>query len=147
MDWDYPMCIVSPQLYRGPQPRGQDLKRLQEGGLKAVINLRSESHESALVCQGLGLVYHHIPVEDWTTPTLEQVGDFLRLFQAPENYPALVHCYAGVGRTGVFSSCYRIGRGMSAEQAIALSDQETPWMGMSQTQRDYVREFELRVRR
>ncbi|MBI3927755.1 MAG: dual specificity protein phosphatase family protein [Armatimonadetes bacterium] len=146
MSWEFPMCMVSPHLYRSPQPRGEDLQEMIRGGLRSVINLRSESYESKLLCQGLGLRYHHIAVDDWTVPSFEQVDEFLKLLEDPENCPALVHCYAGVGRTGTFVSCYRVYRGMAAEQAIGLSDQETPWMGMSQVQRDYIRQFEMRLR-
>ncbi len=140
------MHIVSPSLYRGPQPSGEDLKHLKEGGLRSVINLRAESQESALICMGLGLRYYHIPVEDWTIPTADQIEEFLRILDDPANCPALVHCYAGVGRTGLFVSCYRVKMGMSAREAIAQSDRETPWMGMSEEQREFVRNFELFVR-
>ena len=54
---------------------------------------------------------------DWTTPDRSQVEDFLGIFaEKPGQY--LVHCLGGVGRTGVFVSCYRIAQGMEPASAI-----------------------------
>lgn len=135
---------VSPDLFRGPQPDLRVLQMLAEAGLRTVVNLRSESDHSRDLCERLWLGYHRIPVEDWTAPSLEQVEEFLGLVDEPGRGPILVHCLGGVGRTGVFVSCYRVRRGMTAEQALALSDVETPWMGMNVQQREFVRAFERR---
>ena len=51
-----------------------------------------------------------------------------------------------MGRTGLFVSCWRIRMGMPVEQALRLSDQETPHLGMSQLQRDWLRAFRPRPR-
>lgn len=134
---------VSPVLYRGPQPDVRILQMLAEAGVRLVVNLRSESDQTRDLCERLWLEYRHIPVDDWTTPEPEQVQEFLELLEEPARGPVLVHCLGGVGRTGVFVSCYRIVHGMSAQDALALSDMETPWMGMNHAQREFVREFEL----
>lgn len=144
--WEFPLHIVSSRLYRSPQPTYEDLARLKEGGLRTVVNLRGEGQESYFFCKQLQLNYHYIPVVDWAIPTFEQIDEFIELLAQEERCPALVHCLAGVGRTGVFVSCYRISQGMSALNAMALSDQETPWMGMSENQREFLKEFEARLR-
>jgi protein tyrosine phosphatase (PTP) superfamily phosphohydrolase (DUF442 family) len=133
--------LAGPGLYRGPQPRAEDLQALQSRGLRSVVNLREESDESLYYCRHLGLAYHGIPVVDWTVPETAQVEEFLALMQHLPNRPLLVHCWGGVGRTGLFVSCWRIRMGMGAEEAIRLSDMETPHQGMSQIQRDWIRAF------
>lgn len=142
----FPVLMVSPQLYRSPQPNPDDLASLKEKGLKMVVNLREESQASEDHCKIVGLDYLYLSVVDWDLPSINQVMEFLDLFkEGSDKPPVLVHCLAGVGRTGIMVSCYRIARKMSAQQAIALSDQETPHMGMSERQRSFLHEFELMV--
>ncbi len=139
----FPVLTVSPSLYRSPQPRAEDLESLKKNGLKTIINLREESAESEFLAKELGLNYRYFSIVDWTTPTFEQVEEFLEIVDDSAQTPALVHCLAGVGRTGIMVSCYRISLGMPAREAIALSDLETPEIGMSQAQKDFVQDFEV----
>lgn len=133
---------ISRHVFRGPQPGYNDLVRLQQQGLKAVFNLRDESVESRALALSLGLNYHHIRVRDWHHPTESQVEEFLELLFSPGWAPALVHCWGGVGRTGIFVSCYRIRHhGWEVEQALSKSDEETPHLIMSELQRDWLRQW------
>lgn len=133
---------ISEHLFRGPQPGYNDLVRLQKKGLKAVFNLRDESVETRALALSLGLNYHHIRVRDWHHPTAEQVEEFLELLLSPGWSPALVHCWGGVGRTGIFVSCYRIRyHGWDCERALSQSDEETPHLIMSELQRDWLRRW------
>ncbi len=130
---------VTERLWRGPQPDYGELIKLQEQGLTAVVNLRDESEESKSLCQRLGLGYHFFPIVDWTTPNPRQVESFLELFERYPEERYLVHCWGGVGRTGVFVCCYRISMGlMNARDAIDLSDEETPHLQMNAIQRQFV---------
>lgn len=124
---------VDPWLYRSPQPRAESLQEIRR-----VVNLRQESQLSQALCQQLGLSYISIPVPDQQTPQLDQVLQFLRLFQEPQT--TLVHCFAGQGRTGLFVACYRIWRGIDVESAIAITDREVGSRGMRPHQRDWVRQ-------
>lgn len=137
---------VSPKVYRGPQPYFEDLERLQAQGLALVVNLRAESTDSEIFCRQLGIDYRHIPVEDWGVPEELQVHEFLSLTQAAPAPKTLVHCFQGIGRTGIFVTCYRVRLGMDLEEAIETSDQETPGVVMSGQQRDWLRAFAPRFR-
>ncbi|GMU56374.1 MAG: hypothetical protein AMXMBFR33_55200 [Candidatus Xenobia bacterium] len=132
---------VSPELMRGPQPQEEDLRDLMAVGLGGVVNLRLESEHSRELCQQLGLRYHYFPVRDWTCPEQRQIEEFLSLFEESPSGPLLVHCMGGVGRTGVFVSCYRVARGMDPGQAIRLSHTEVSWMSMNDEQMQFVVAF------
>lgn len=135
---DFPVLLAGAGLFRSPQPSLEHLHHLKEQGLRGVVNLREESDESRWYCERAGLAYHHIAVGDWTVPTDEQVERFLALMEDPAHTPLLVHCWGGVGRTGLFVSCWRIHKGMRVEDAIRLSDMETPHMGMNHLQREWL---------
>ncbi len=139
-----PVLQVSARLLRSPQPDFEDLLRLKEQGLKAVINLREEAVESEFFARQCGLNYLHLPVVDWDLPSQEQMSQFLDFLQNDLNCPALVHCAAGVGRTGTFVACYRIANGMAPEEAVRLSNSESPLVGviMNMPQQEFVRKYQ-----
>lgn len=140
----FPVLQVSERLLRSPQPDFEDLLRLKSQGLKAVVNLREEAVESEFFALQCGVRYLHIPVVDWTQPTPQQVHQFLEFLKDDSNCPALVHCAAGVGRTGTFVACYRVAGGMSVEEALRLTNSESPLSGvtMNAPQQAFVKKFQ-----
>lgn len=138
-----PVLQVSKDLYRSPQPDFEDLLRLKAQGIRSLVNLREEATESEFFAKQSGMNYLHIPVVDWQLPTPDQVEQFLDFMSTEENRPALIHCAAGVGRTGTFVACYRIKQGMPVEDAVRLSNSESPLQGvtMNGIQQDFARKY------
>ncbi|MCW5871649.1 MAG: dual specificity protein phosphatase family protein [Candidatus Eremiobacteraeota bacterium] len=134
-----PLTRIDGQLWRGPQPDLETLRTLQRQGLNTVFNLRPECHDSAGLCRQLGLTYHYLPVQDMSVPELPQVYGFLEQFADPRTV-ALVHCFAGQGRTGLFTAAYRVFRGYTPEQAIWETNQETGRKGMRPCQNRWILE-------
>ena len=53
-----------------------------------------------------GVHYYNLPTDQ--IPQDSTVQKFLTIMDNPENYPVLIHCHHGVGRSRLFSSIYRI---------------------------------------
>lgn len=53
-----------------------------------------------------GLHYYNLPTDQIPQDSTVQI--FLKIMDDPENYPVLIHCHHGVGRSRLFSSIYRI---------------------------------------
>lgn len=50
--------------------------------------------------------YFNLPTDQ--VPQDSTVKKFLKIMDDPKNYPVLIHCHHGVGRSRLFSSIYRI---------------------------------------
>ena len=97
---------VSDTLYRGAQPDEAGMRRLQEMGVKTVINLRS-AHSDQDEIEGTTLTLVEIP---WfpTKVRDEDVEAALRILIDPERQPVFWHCKHGADRTGLINAVYRI---------------------------------------
>jgi protein tyrosine phosphatase (PTP) superfamily phosphohydrolase (DUF442 family) len=95
---------VNEQFCTGGQPRLEHLEQLKKEGVKAIINLRQPSEhraaEEEAKAKELGLRYFNIPVV-FADPKEEQVTEFLKITDDPENRPAFIHCTAAI-RVGAF---------------------------------------------
>jgi protein-tyrosine phosphatase len=71
---------------------------------------------------GINPAYHHFPIRDHTTPSAETMTAILdTIDEAIENGSCVyVHCWGGVGRTGMVVGCYLVRHGNTNEQALAL---------------------------
>jgi len=101
---------VNEQFCTGGQPRLEHLAKLKSDGVKAVINLRQPSEhrapEEEAEVKKLGLRYFNIPVV-YAEPKDEQVDEFLKITDDPENRPAFIHCTAAI-RVGAFWMIRRV---------------------------------------
>ena len=79
----------------------RDLTTLYKEGIRAVVNLRVPPYPQDWTNPGLKIT--HIPVEDMSIPTENQVTEFLITVQYhfERGEPVYLHCTAGCGRSGV----------------------------------------------
>jgi len=110
-------------LYRSGQLSPEGLEQVvRERGVKTVISLRAardedDPHPDAWeegFCAARGLNHYRIVPRVWGpdkrgyTPADENVRQFLAVMDRPENHPVLVHCFAGIHRTGTLVAIFRM---------------------------------------
>jgi tyrosine-protein phosphatase SIW14 len=114
---------VSEQLFRGAQPRLDDLSELKKLGVTTILSLRSESSHTRTErarAESLGMRFISIPVGGFANPTSEQLAQFFSLLRQSPNEKFFVHCMRGEDRTGVFVAAYRVAfEHWTANQALS----------------------------
>ena len=121
-------------LYRSGQMTITGLKAaVHERGIKTVITLRDSASANEPppdlseenYCLAEGLNYVRISPRSWWSPDGSipaEIGvrRFLEVMDNADNFPVLVHCFAGIHRTGAFCAIYRMEYDRwSNEEAIA----------------------------
>lgn len=115
--------VKSGVLYRSGQLSGAGLERLiHDHGIRTVVSLRdaefpgaqAPDESEAELCEGLDIRHVRItprswwPDKDGNAPAEQGIQTFLDVMDDPSNYPVLVHCFAGVHRTGAMIAVYRM---------------------------------------
>ncbi|HEX3253698.1 MAG TPA: PQQ-binding-like beta-propeller repeat protein [Pyrinomonadaceae bacterium] len=116
---------VNKDFCTGGQPKLEHLEKLKAEGVKSIINLRQPSEhraaEEEAKAKELGLRYFNIPVA-YGNPNEEQVAEFLKLTDDPDNRPIFIHCTAAI-RVGAFWMIRRVLRdGWKIEDAEAEAE-------------------------
>jgi len=116
-----------------PETTRRRMDAFLEAGVNTFIDL-TQSHElppyeSILKEQaqihGVNASYHNFPIRDHTTPSAETMTDILNTIdKAIKNGGCVyVHCWGGVGRTGMVVGCYLVRHGSTNEHALSQVNQ------------------------
>jgi protein tyrosine/serine phosphatase len=109
-------------LYRSGQPTLHALKHvIRDYGIKTVITLRDGPYPGATppdateeaYCRAQDINYVRISPtrwgsEDGSVPAEDGVRRFLEVMRDPDRQPVLIHCFAGIHRSGIFVAIYRM---------------------------------------
>ena len=116
--------------------------RYAEEGDEAPPDVEEEEY-----CRAHGIRYHRIRPRRWSSPdgvpAETMVREFLEVATDPANQPVLVHCFAGMHRTGSCVAVFRMAHcGWSPEEAM----REMYQCGYTNLEREwdvstYVREY------
>ena len=168
-DTDKRLRIVHPgRVYRSGQMTADGFAdAVNRFGIRTVINVQDDYpdpdidvhfwgrrtvKESAL-CRDFGVRYIHL------APTLisrrlipakrpPAIDELLAILDDEANYPVLIHCHAGLHRTGILTAVYRMEyEGWSADEAFREMKAQGfgPWVCTSAN--DYVTQYVLSYRR
>lgn len=145
------------RLYVMPCPKvitvEQDLARLRAFGVDKIISLLESqeadmlgvAHENVL-CERLGIDFEMFPIPDHKIPTnppqfRQLINTLHQELQNGRNIA--VHCFAGIGRTGVLAGGLLIKDGMTAAAATEfLSDVRGCHVPQTHSQSNYLIDFE-----
>lgn len=118
----YATWLIKGRLLASSQPQSlDDLFEARKMGVSVVLSLDSHPEERDW-CRRLGLRFKEIALEDFEPPSVKKLGeavDFIHRYMVGQKRSVMVHCYAGLGRTGTVSACF-IGSlfGLDADEAI-----------------------------
>ena len=124
-----------------------EVKWVIDQGVKSIVTIREEPLDESWIKD---VNYLHILSNDMSVPEFDDLiyaVDFIHR-RITNNEPVLVHCLAGMGRTGVILACYLIKyQKMSASEATEKIREERPGSIQSYPQEEIIFRFEKSLNR
>ena len=96
----------------------EEVTWLHEQGVKSIVTIREEPLDKNWI---ENMKYLHVLSDDMGVPSFDDLVNSIEFIRERirNNEPVLIHCLAGMGRTGTLLACYLIKyEKMSAENAI-----------------------------
>ena len=125
----------------------EEVKWLLEQGVKSIVTVREEPLDESWIKD---VNYLHVLSNDMGVPEFDDLVhavDFIHR-RVTNNEPVLVHCLAGMGRTGTVLACYLVKyQNMSADEATQKVREERSGSIQSYPQEEVIFRFEKSLRR
>ena len=129
----------------------KDMESLKQQGIQAIVTLTehpltSQKGITPADIDKLELVIYHAPIIDQKAPDAQIVHETARFINAmkAQQKPVLLHCQAGVGRTGTMLHAYFLTQGMSLEAAKQIVKEYRPtsqYLMLSDAQKEFLEAF------
>src|SRR5262249_53231389 len=136
--------IDRPRLAAMARPDSlEELLWLRQNGIELVLSLTEDPLRRDWVADA-SLLALHVPVPDMGAPTPDQLETCVSAIRRAHDRDmgVVVHCAAGLGRTGVIVASYFVAGGMTAADAVDRVRELRPGSIETDEQVDAVTEFE-----
>jgi atypical dual specificity phosphatase len=120
----------------------EEINWIRKQGVKSIITMTEDGLPLAWVDD---IKYLHVPTEDFTAPDIEKINEAVDYIheRIKSGEPVMVHCAAGIGRTGTILASYLIKyQKLTAREAIEKVRDERPGSIQSTSQEIAVSQFE-----
>jgi atypical dual specificity phosphatase len=120
----------------------EEMNWIRSQGVKSIITMTEDSLPNSWLEK---IEYLHVPTEDLTAPDLEKIDSAVDYIneRIRNKEPVMVHCAAGIGRTGTILASYLIKyQKMTAKDAIEKLRNERPGSVQSEMQEMAVSMYE-----
>lgn len=142
------MSWVTEQLAVGGRVHPDDIRRLAETGVGAVVDTRSEHQDDAAAMRVQGIELLTLPARDTFPLTTDQLLDGATWVneQIAAGRRVLIHCEHGVGRSVLLTAAVLVQQGMHAHQAITLIQRRRWQAAPNHRQMRRLQQFECAMR-
>jgi atypical dual specificity phosphatase len=137
--------LIPEKLAKSYIPDSADLLEWRGAGIQSVVNLLEDYYDD-VTQQELrhGFTVLHSPIPDMCAPPVDQLQLIVRWIDGEigAGRKVMVHCFAGIGRTGTILAAYLMHTGMPMPDALRniLSVGSEP---QTKEQRDILEEFAI----
>jgi atypical dual specificity phosphatase len=140
--WD----IIDEQMLLGGALMFDDLERLRQLGVGAVVNLCAERQDNPSRLRRVEMDYLWLPVADTKAPTVDQILQGLAWVEqrVQTGRKVYIHCAAGMGRSVTLLACWYLYAGsMNVSQVLAFVKKRRPQTSLTRQQVRRIQEIAI----
>ncbi len=118
----------------GMPTTSSEIDWVRKQGIKSIVTMTEQSLPESWVKD---IKYLHVPTADLSAPDMDKIDQAVEFIheRLQNKEPVMVHCAAGIGRTGTILACYLVKyHKVSAKDAIEKVRKERPGSIQSESQ-------------
>ena len=131
---------INEQIAVGSVFTDEDIPRLKNKGIDAIVDVRSEDSDNEELIKKSGMQFLHIAVDDRYCPTFEQLKEIFDFIEPilDGGKRVLIHCQNGCGRSPLVAVAVLAKIGMGIPDAVSLVEDKHPITGFTDEQAKFV---------